>query len=43
MDLYLKVRLACAGGMSQREAAKHFNVSRDTVRKMLSYSDVELH
>ena len=39
MDLYLKVRLACAGGMSQREAAKHFNVSRDTVRKMLSYSE----
>ena len=39
MDLYLKVRLACAGGMSQREAAKHFNISRDTVRKMLSYSE----
>ena len=39
MDLYLKVRLACAGGMRQREAAKHFNISRDTVRKMLSYSE----
>jgi transposase len=39
MDLYLKVRLACAGGMSQREAAKHFNISRETVRKMLSYSE----
>ena len=39
VDLYLKVRLACAGGMRQREAAKHFNISRDTVRKMLSYSE----
>ena len=38
MDLYLKVRLACSEGMSQREAAKHFNISRDTVRKMLSFS-----
>ncbi len=38
MDLYLKVRLACSEGMSQREAARHFNISRDTVRKMLSYS-----
>ena len=38
VELYLKVRLACADGMSQRAAARHFNVSRDTVRKMLSYS-----
>ncbi|PSO09640.1 IS21 family transposase, partial [Sphingobium sp. AEW4] len=38
MELYLKVRLACAEGLSQRSAAKRFNVSRDTVRKMLSYS-----
>ncbi|MBU6424729.1 MAG: IS21 family transposase [Rhodospirillales bacterium] len=38
MDLYLKVRLACSEGMSQPEAAKHFNLSRDTVRKMLSFS-----
>jgi hypothetical protein len=38
VDLYLKVRLACSEGMSQREAAKHFNLSRDTVRKMLSFS-----
>ena len=38
MELYLRVRLACSEGMSQREAAKHFNISRDTVRKMLSYS-----
>jgi transposase len=26
LDLYLKVRLACSEGMSQREAAKHFNL-----------------
>jgi len=38
VELYLQVRLACADGMSQRAAAKHFNVSRDTVRKMLSFS-----
>ncbi len=38
MELYLRVRLACSEGMTQRQAAKHFNISRDTVRKMLSYS-----
>ena len=38
VELYLQVRLACADGMSQRAAAKRFNVSRDTVRKMLSFS-----
>jgi transposase len=38
VELYLQVRLACANGMSQRAAAKRFNVSRDTVRKMLSFS-----
>lgn len=38
MDLYRKVRLACSGGMSQREAARHFGISRDSVRKMLSFS-----
>ena len=38
MELYLKVRLACSEGMSQRAAAKHFNISRDSVAKMLSYS-----
>jgi transposase len=37
VELYLQVRLACANGMS-RAAAKHFNMSRDTVRKMLSFS-----
>lgn len=38
MDLYRKVRLACRDGMSQREAARHFGVSRDSVRKMLAFS-----
>ena len=38
MDLYRKVRLACAEGMSQREAARHFNVSRDSVAKMMAFS-----
>lgn len=37
MDLYLTVRLAYSEGMTQREAAKHFNISRDTVRKMVAY------
>lgn len=38
MELYLKVRVACDRGMSQREAARHFGISRDTVRKMMTYS-----
>lgn len=38
MDMYRKVRLACAEGMSQREAARHFGISRDSVRKMLAFS-----
>ena len=38
MDLYRKVRLACAEGMSQREAARHFNISRDSVAKMMAVS-----
>ena len=38
MDLYRKVRLACAEGMSQREAARHFNISRDSVAKMMAFS-----
>ena len=38
MELYKKVRLACAEGMSARAAAKHFNISRGTVEKMLSFS-----
>ncbi len=38
VNLYLKVRLACRAGMSQRKAARHFNVSRDSVAKMLAMS-----
>ena len=38
MDLYRKVRLACAEGMSQRAAAHHFGISRDSVQKMMEYS-----
>ena len=38
VELYLRVRQACAEGMSQREAARVFNVSRDTVQKMMSFS-----
>ncbi len=38
MDLYRKVRLACAEGMRQREAARYFGISRDSVRKILAFS-----
>ena len=38
MELYLKVRLARSEGMSQRDLARHFNISRDSVRKMLAFS-----
>ena len=38
MELYRKVRLACHDGMSARAAARHFGVSRESVRKMLEYS-----
>ena len=38
MDMYRKVRLACGEGMSQREAARPFNISRDSVRKILAFS-----
>jgi transposase len=38
VELYLKVRLACADGMSARAAARHFNISRDTVEKALAFS-----
>ena len=30
--------MACADGMSARAAALHFGISRDSVRKMLSFS-----
>ena len=35
MELYLKVRLALRDGMSAREAARHFGISRESVKKML--------
>ena len=38
MELYRKVRLACREGMSERGAAKHFGISRESVRKMLRFS-----
>ncbi len=37
-DIYRRVRLACPEGMSQREAARHFNISRDSVAKMMAFS-----
>ena len=38
MELYRRVRQACAAGMSQRQAAKVFSISRDTVAKMMVFS-----
>jgi hypothetical protein len=38
VDLYLKVRLARRGGMSERAAADHFGISRASVNKMMSFS-----
>jgi transposase len=38
VELYLKVRLAYRDGMSAREAARHFGISRESVKKMLSFS-----
>jgi len=38
VELYLKVRLAVRDGMSAREAARHFGISRESVKKMLSFS-----
>ncbi len=38
MELYLKVRLAIRDGMSAREAARHFGISRESVKKMVSFS-----
>src|SRR3546814_12712941 len=38
VELYLRVRLAVSEGMSRRQAAKHFNISRDSVAKMVAYS-----
>jgi len=38
VDLYLKVRLARRGGMSERKAASHSGISRASVKKMMSFS-----
>ena len=38
VELYRKVRLACRDGMSERAAARHFGISRESVKKMLSFS-----
>ena len=38
MDLYRKVRLACRDGMSARAAGRYFGISRESVKKMLSFS-----
>ena len=38
MELYRKVRLACRDGMSERAAARHFGMSRESVKKMLRFS-----
>lgn len=38
MELYRKVRLACRDGMSGRAAARHFGISRESVRKIMSFS-----
>ena len=40
MEIYRKVRLAChVDGMSGREAARYFGVSRSVIAKMLKYSE----
>ncbi len=40
VELYLRVRLAChVEGLSQREAARRFGLSRDTVKKMLRHTE----
>lgn len=40
MDLYRRVRLAChQQGMSSREAARQFGISRESVAKMLKFSE----
>ncbi len=38
VELYRKVRLACRDGMSERAAARHFGISRESVKKMLQFS-----
>lgn len=38
MELYRKVRLACRDGMSARAAARHFGISRESVKKIICFS-----
>ena len=38
VELYRKVRLACRDGMSGRAAARHFGISRESVKKVLCFS-----
>ena len=38
VELYRKVRLASRDGMSEGAAARHFWISRESVKKMLSFS-----
>ena len=38
VELYRKVRFACRDGMSERAAARHFGISRESVKKMLRFS-----
>jgi len=38
VELYRKVRLACRDGMSERGAALYFGISRDSVKKIMSFS-----
>lgn len=40
MELYRRVRLAChVQGLSQREASRHFGISRASISKMLQHSE----
>ena len=40
VELYLRVRMAChVEGLSQREASSRFGIARETVKKILRYSE----
>jgi len=39
VELYRKVRLACRDGMSERAAALNFGISRESVKKLLRFSE----
>jgi len=38
VDMYREGSAGLCGGHEQREAARHFNISRESVRKMLAFS-----